>query len=109
VRQASRLADNIVATLRNRPTRMYRHAYAGSVASLGLHKGVAEIYGVKLRGFPAWILHRIYHLSRVPTLNRKARVVADWTLALFFRRDVVSLGQVQHARDAWEWSNESAA
>jgi NADH dehydrogenase len=107
VRQASRLADNIASTLRDRPTRAYRHAYAGSVASLGLHKGVAEIYGVKLRGFLAWMLHRVYHLSRVPTLNRKARVVADWTLALLFRRDVVSLDQVQHPREAWEWSNEA--
>ncbi len=109
VRQAARLADNIVATLRDRPTRIYRHAYAGSVASLGLHKGVAEIYGVKLRGLPAWVLHRVYHLSRVPTLNRKARVIADWTLALLFRRDVVSLGQVQNPREAWDASSEDAA
>lgn len=109
VRQAARLADNIVSALRDRPTRTYRHAYAGSVASLGLHKGVAEIYGVKLRGFPAWVLHRVYHLSRVPTLNRKARVVADWTLALLFRRDVVSLDQVQNPREVWESSHNSAA
>src|SRR5205085_11449314 len=45
VRQAKRLALNIVAELRGRPLMPYEHAYAGSVASLGLHKGVAEIYG----------------------------------------------------------------
>jgi NADH dehydrogenase len=92
VRQARRLAQNIVADLRGEPIEPYEHRYAGSVASLGLHKGVAEVYGVKLRGFPAWFMHRTYHLSRVPTFNRKARVVADWTLALFFRREIVSLG-----------------
>jgi NADH dehydrogenase len=92
VRQAKVLAHNIARTLRHRPRKQYRHAYAGSVASLGLHKGVAEIYGVKLRGWPAWLLHRTYHLFWVPTVNRKARVLMDWTLALFFRREVVSLG-----------------
>jgi NADH dehydrogenase len=109
VRQADLLATNIVATLRGKPVRPYRHAYVGSVAGLGLHKGVAEIYGVKLRGWPAWLLHRFYHLTRVPTLDRKVRVVADWALALLFRREVVSLGQVQHPRDAWELSHRDAA
>ena len=102
VRQAARLGDNIVATLRGQPTRAYKHAYAGSVASLGLHKGVAEVYGIKLRGMPAWWMHRTYHLARVPTLNRKVRVVTDWTIALFFRREIVSLGSLQRPREEWE-------
>jgi NADH:ubiquinone reductase (H+-translocating) len=94
VRQARRLADNIVAQLRGKPLVDYRHEYAGSVASLGLHKGVAQVYGIKLKGWPAWFMHRTYHLSRVPTFNRKMRVVADWTLALFFKREIVSLGSI---------------
>jgi NADH dehydrogenase len=102
VRQAARLGDNIIATLRGQPTRPYKHAYAGSVASLGLHKGVAEIYGIKLRGMPAWWMHRTYHLARVPTLNRKVRVVTDWTISLFFRREIVSLGSLQRPREEWE-------
>jgi NADH:ubiquinone reductase (H+-translocating) len=94
VRQARRLGDNLAATLHDRPTTDYRHKHVGSVASLGLHKGVAQVYGVKLKGWPAWFMHRTYHLSRVPTWNRKFRVVADWTLALFFRREIVSLGSI---------------
>ena len=102
VRQTKTLAANIVATLHRRKLSDYRHKYAGSVASLGLYRGVAEIYGIKLRGFPAWFMHRTYHLSRVPTLNRKVRVLADWTLALFFPREVVSLGQLQQPRREFE-------
>jgi NADH dehydrogenase len=94
VRQARVLADNIVANLRGEPLKDYAHKYAGSVASLGLHKGVAQVYGIKLKGWPAWFMHRTYHLSRVPTFNRKMRVVADWTLALFFKREIVSLGSI---------------
>jgi NADH dehydrogenase len=37
-------------------------------------------------------MHRTYHVSRMPTLNRKVRVIADWTLALLFRREIVSFG-----------------
>ncbi|MDQ1699083.1 MAG: hypothetical protein QOG34_946 [Frankiaceae bacterium] len=102
VRQARRLADNLVASLRGEPLRDYRHAYAGSVASLGLHKGVAEVYGVKVRGLPAWFMHRTYHMTRMPTTNRKIRVVADWTLALFFHREIVSLGAFANPRAAFE-------
>jgi NADH:ubiquinone reductase (H+-translocating) len=98
VRQAKQLADNIVATLEGREPEPYRHSYAGSVASLGLHKGVAQVYGVKLKGWPAWFMHRTYHVSRVPTFNRKARVVADWTMAALFRREIISLGQLQDPR-----------
>jgi NADH dehydrogenase len=98
VRQAKRLADNVVAVLSGGQPQAYRHEYAGSVASLGLHKGVAQVYGVKLKGWPAWFMHRTYHVSRVPTFNRKARVVADWTLASVFRREVIALGQLQDPR-----------
>ncbi|MDQ0794963.1 NADH dehydrogenase [Streptomyces sp. B1I3] len=98
VRQAKVLAENIVATLAGRPTQDYRHSYVGSVASLGLHKGVAHVYGRKLKGYPAWLMHRVYHLSRVPTFNRKARVLAEWTLAGLFKREIVSLGSLEHPR-----------
>ncbi len=102
VRQAKLLGDNIAAVLRGNKPREYRHSYAGSVASLGLHKGVAQIYGFKFRGFVAWFMHRTYHVSRVPTFNRKVRVIADWTLGLFFRREIVSLGALQNPREEFE-------
>ncbi|WHT18722.1 NAD(P)/FAD-dependent oxidoreductase [Crossiella sp. CA-258035] len=94
VRQAVHLAGNILASMRGKQLKPYRHKYAGSVASLGLYKGVADVYGIKLKGFPAWFMHRTYHVSRMPTFNRKFRVLIDWTLALLFRREVVSLGQI---------------
>jgi NADH dehydrogenase len=67
VRQAKVLADNVAAVIFGRAVRNYRHKYAGSVASLGLHKGVAQVYGVKLTGLPAWFMHRTYHVFRIPS------------------------------------------
>ncbi|MER6497726.1 NAD(P)/FAD-dependent oxidoreductase [Streptomyces sp. BK205] len=102
VRQAKVLGDNIVHALRGEPLETYAHAYVGSVASLGLHKGVAQVYGRKLKGYPAWFMHRVYHLSRVPTFNRKARVLAEWTLSGLFKREIVSLGSLEHPRAEFE-------
>jgi NADH:ubiquinone reductase (H+-translocating) len=98
VRQAKVLADNLVAHLRGKPLKQYRHSYAGSVASLGLYKGVAEIYGIKLRGPVAWFMHRTYHVSRMPTWNRRIRILFDWTGALFLGREVVDLGQIMNPK-----------
>jgi NADH:ubiquinone reductase (H+-translocating) len=99
VRQAKVVADNVVGALRDRPPHEYRHKYAGSVAGLGLYKGVARVYGVNLKGVLAWYMHRTYHMSRIPSLNRKIRVLADWTLALFLKREVVSLGSLHQPRE----------
>jgi NADH dehydrogenase len=98
VRQARRLGDNLIAVIRGKAPVPYRHKYAGSVASLGLHKGVAQVYGFKIKGLPAWFMHRTYHVSRIPSLNRKIRVIIDWTLALFLKREVVSLGELHDPR-----------
>ncbi|GLX23818.1 MULTISPECIES: NAD(P)/FAD-dependent oxidoreductase [Streptomyces] len=102
VRQAKQLSDNLVAALRGELLTEYAHKYVGSVASLGLHKGVALLYGRKLKGYPAWFMHRAYHLSRVPTFNRKMRVLAEWTLAGLFKREIVSLGSLEHPRAEFE-------
>src|SRR5689334_8670568 len=99
VRQAKVLADNIVRAVRGDAPVDYRHRHVGSVAGLGLHKGVAFVYGVKVRGLAAWLMHRTYHMSRVPTLNRKIRIVVDWTLALFLKREVVALGSLHEPRE----------
>lgn len=107
LRQARVLADNIVASLRGEPLTDYRHAYAGSVASLGLHKGVAQVYGRKLKGYPAWFMHRAYHLSRMPTFNRKARILAEWVLSGLFKREIVSLGSLENPRAEFELAAET--
>lgn len=100
VRQAPVLADNVIAALRGRPPAEYRHKNLGAVAGLGLHKGVAILFHkIKLKGRPAWWFHRLYHGSRVPTLNRKIRVFVDWTLAALLKRETVGLIELEHPRD----------
>ncbi|HYM49132.1 MAG TPA: NAD(P)/FAD-dependent oxidoreductase [Candidatus Limnocylindrales bacterium] len=87
LRQARRLARN----LRAAPA-PYRYRMLGQVATLGRFKGIAEVLGVRLRGFPGWFVTRTYHLYQLPLASRKLRVVADWTVSLFFQRDIAELG-----------------
>jgi NADH dehydrogenase len=108
-RQAKRLAKNVVASLHGQRLGRYRHANLGSVASLGLYQGVAQIYGVKLRGFPAWALHRTYHLATMPTAHRKARIAADWLLSLPFRRQVVATSELQDPRREFVRASQAQA
>ena len=101
VRQAKVLADNVVATMRDFDTKPYKHSHNGSVASLGLYKGVAQVKGIKIKGFPAWFLHRTYHMTKVPTTRRKVAVITDWTIAFLFKRDVTSLWSTHEPQRAF--------
>jgi len=92
LRQARRLARNIDAGVRGRPLRPYRYRMLGQAATLGRHKGVAIVLGVRLRGWIGWWFTRTYHLYQLPLLSRKLRVVSDWTVGLFFPRDLAELG-----------------
>ncbi len=65
---------------------------------MGRHEGAGQLLGLKLRGFPAWLLRRSYYLSIIPTFNRKLRVLTDWAVGLPFHHDVVQLGPVEHPR-----------
>jgi NADH dehydrogenase len=101
VRQGKHLARNIAATIRGGPTRNYIHHSLGVVASLGLGTGIFQSGPVVIKGFPAWVMHRGYHVLAVPSWERKVRVLSSWLPALVFGRDIVSLQPVQHPRDAF--------
>jgi NADH dehydrogenase len=91
LRQARRLTRNITGI-----PEPYSYRMLGQVATLGRYKGIADVMGVRIRGFPGWFVTRTYHLYQLPLLTRKLRVVADWTVSLFFRRDVVELSMLGH-------------
>jgi len=91
LRQARRLAKNMRGT-----PQPYGYRMLGQVATLGRYKGIAELPGLRLRGFLGWFVARTYHLYALPTIRRKTRVVADWTVSLFFQRDIVELSALGH-------------
>jgi NADH dehydrogenase FAD-containing subunit len=93
LRQAPRLAKNLQG-----PPRPYRYRSLSQVATLGRYKGIADVMGLPVRGILGWFVTRTYHLYPLPLLSRKLRVVTDWTVSLFFRRDIAELGLLGHPR-----------
>lgn len=99
IREATRLADNLVAVLHSDEPVEYKHKSVGTVASLGLYKGVAELFGIfKLKGFLAWAMHRSYHVMAMPTGNRKIRIAIGWMGQFLMGRELVSLGSLHDPR-----------
>lgn len=101
VRQGKRLASNIVATLRGKPTKNYIHKNLGVVATLGIGHGVFQSGRVAVTGLPAWLMHRGYHVLAIPTWERKIRVLVVWLTALLFGRDIASLEAAHRPRAAF--------
>jgi NADH:ubiquinone reductase (H+-translocating) len=91
LRQARALAKNIAGE-----PRPYAYRMLGQVATLGRYKGIADVMGIRIRGFPGWFVTRSYHLFQLPLVTRKIRVVVDWTTSLFFRRDIAELSGLGH-------------
>jgi NADH dehydrogenase len=90
--QAKQLAANIVARLKGQATRPFRYRPKGQLCSVGHNKAVAEIFGVNISGFVAWLMWRGLYLLRIPTLARKSRLFLEWNWAMFFPPDVAHLG-----------------
>ena len=96
IRQGRTVAYNVAAALRGDRLRPFRYRTLGVFVDMGRHKAVASMLGIKLRGFPAWFAARTYHLLMMPGAARKLRLMADWTVGLFFGRDSSELGQLGH-------------
>jgi NADH dehydrogenase len=91
VREARRLAQNILARIDGRPLQPFRYQPVGTLASIGHHTGVGVVFGFRVRGLIAWFMWRGYYWTRVPGFNRKVRVAIDWMLGAIFGSDPVQL------------------
>ncbi|MGR4065400.1 MAG: NAD(P)/FAD-dependent oxidoreductase [Vulcanimicrobiaceae bacterium] len=92
IREGPVLAGNLANVLHGKPTKPFRYATLGMMASLGARRAVAQLPGNRvLTGFLAWFLWRTYYLSRLPGLDRKLRVAFDWTLDMVFPPDIAEL------------------
>lgn len=87
-RQGIKVGDNIAASLSGRSLAPFSFTGLGELASIGHHKAVAEIFGWHFSGFIAWFMWRSIYLMKLPGLDRKLRVMSEWTFDLFFPRDI---------------------
>jgi NADH dehydrogenase len=88
MREAVAAATNIARAIVREPLKPFRYKTMGMLASLGHHTGVAMLFGMKFSGFAAWWMWRSVYLAKLPRLAKKLRVAVDWTLDLFFGREI---------------------
>jgi NADH dehydrogenase len=89
LREGSILARNIEAAVRGGRRRAFDFRTIGQLAAIGRRRGVARIFGRNFSGFLAWWMWRTIYLGKLPRLEKKVRVALDWTLDLFFAKDLV--------------------
>jgi NADH dehydrogenase FAD-containing subunit len=78
----------------------------GTMAEIGKRTGVGDILGLKVYGFVAWWIWRTYYLATLPTVEKKIRVMIDWTIDLFFKRDVTKLKTFVAEEKRWKQQEE---
>ena len=91
LREAKHVARNIRAVINGRSPRPFSYRSLGVFVPLGRFSAAAEVLNFKVSGFLAWWLYRTYYLFQLPRLERKLKVVIDWTLELVFKRDIVRM------------------
>ena len=91
LREAIVAAQNIEASILNRPLKPFVFKTLGQLATIGRHTGVAMMFGFKFSGFLAWAMWRTVYLLKLPRLTKKLRVVTGWTLDLLFGREIEQL------------------
>ncbi|MDO5644073.1 MAG: NAD(P)/FAD-dependent oxidoreductase [Dermabacter sp.] len=106
VRQGKRLADNLAREIDGRPLVDYFHRNLGTMATLGMYKGVGTLFlagkKIELKGVPAWAAARAYHVYAMPTVGRKVGVVAGWISAYFGNREILGIPESTDPRKAFE-------
>ncbi|MEN3940550.1 FAD-dependent oxidoreductase [Prosthecobacter sp. SYSU 5D2] len=88
MRQGSLIGDNMVASLHDRPLKPFKFTGLGELATIGHRKAVAMVMGLRFSGLLAWFMWRSIYLMKLPGLDRKLRVMTEWTFEMFFPRDI---------------------
>ena len=91
VREGRQMADNIIAKIEGKALKPFAYTSKGSLASLGMSKAVADVYGIKLSGTLAWLLWRGFYLSFLPGLAAKFRVGVTWLLNSVMPPNIVQI------------------
>lgn len=91
LRQAKTCAENIVASFRGTPKKIFSFTGLGKLGSLGRRSAVAEIFGIHLKGIIAWLLWRGVYVTKFPGFDGQLRLIADWFLDTLLPRDITQL------------------
>lgn len=71
-------AINIISVIDGHALYPFRYKDLGSMATIGRHKAVMEVFGVKMQGFFAWVGWMFLHLITLVGFRNKLVVLLNW-------------------------------
>ena len=89
--QAKSAAHNLYSLITNQKMKKFEYKSKGQMAIIGKRNGVASFFGMNISGIWAWALWRNVYISKIPKWDKRLRVLLDWTIDLFFDRDISRL------------------
>ena len=93
--QAKIAAYNLNALIKNLKQKKFQFQSKGQMAIIGKRTGIATFLGMNISGLLAWLIWRNVYLSKIGLPDKKVRVFLDWTIDLFFDRDISRLKLVK--------------
>jgi len=91
IQMAEVAAHNIVRALRGQPLQAFRYRDQGTLATIGRNAAVADVFGLQLSGFPAWVMWLVVHIIQLIGFRNKLFVLLNWAWDYFFYERAVRL------------------
>ncbi|MEM2140838.1 NAD(P)/FAD-dependent oxidoreductase [Nitrososphaera sp.] len=91
IREAQVAAQNILLSMQCKGMKRFDYDSNKQMAVIGEKKAIARFAGFKLYGIAAWWLWRAVYLQKLPMLKKRLRVLFDWTIDMFFDRDLTHI------------------
>jgi NADH dehydrogenase len=102
IREAATVARNIARDLSGRRATKFHFDSLGALCVVGHQTACAELSvpffrskSIRFSGLLAWLMWRGIYVAKLPGVERKIRVLMDWTIELFFPRDIVQTIDLQ--------------
>jgi NADH dehydrogenase len=82
VQQGPAAARTLRALIAGAPPAPFRYKRKGEVVGLGRAGAMAEAFGFRLMGYPAWLVARTIHLARLPEWGDRMAIAWEWAKEL---------------------------
>jgi NADH dehydrogenase len=89
--EAKLAAHNLHAEIAGGQKKKIDYVSKGQMAIIGKRTAIASVSGLNIAGFGAWCLWRTVYLRKIPKINKRLRILLDWTADLLFDRDISRL------------------
>lgn len=78
IQEGQAAAANVERLLGGQPTAPFRYRDKGSLATIGRNSGIAEIRGIELSGFVAWLAWLLIHIFFLIGFRNRLLVMVQW-------------------------------